>query len=358
MEMRWSVKMAEYLMKNRRLFGDRLNFSDALMSRAFIEVSKAKGDISIQETVKRYADLVVSSDGRISDIDFTDERNIAAGILFIDMYRLTREEKFKKASYFIWDNIKKYPRTAEGVFYSEKNREYISTEGLYYISGFYAGHISAFKYIKKYGDIIRQFMVVYNNLKDEKTGLLHNAYDRTKNMPWCSRKTGFSPCFYAPITARFIVSLVDFIFCLDYSAPDSKKLINIFRNLLDNILKYKAQNGCFYLIIDEEDRCGNFAESYSTIMILYAIAKGINKNILFDEKYMRAADEIYNGIIDEFLTISPNGNININKICCPKRFSDDLSFSYYICSPVISNENDTLAIFILAMCEYEKIKRS
>lgn len=357
MEMRWSVNLVENLKRGGLPLKKDWNFSQALMIRALISVYKFTEDEMIYNEVKKYGDFFVNEEGDVNIEKKSLLRQIIGSESLIDMYRLTKDEKYKKASYATADLLRECNKTAEGVFFSEEEKEYVSIDGLYYLSPFYSRHISTFRYLKRFKDLSRQFMVIYNNLRDKNTGLIRSGYDRRKQMEWADKNTGFSDCFCTVYTARFLVSLVDYIYCLDYTQRDTKELIEIYREVVNSVLKYRNENGCFNLITNEQERKGNYFESYSTIMIFYAIIKGFNIKILFDDKYFKDIEIMYNGIIDEFVTISRNGNININKTCEIGSLFEDTSFSYYMGLPIISNDLSTIAMFILAMVEYEKLKQ-
>jgi unsaturated rhamnogalacturonyl hydrolase len=358
MEMRWSVKMAKALISDRPVTEEEWDCSIAFLIKALGSVYKRTDDREVLGAIKAYGEYLFDRDGNLNVFfqESSDMEMLKVAGAFVSLFRITRDERYKKASHILWNKLKTLRRTAEGVFVGSGNYEYISVNSIYDVSEFYSGHISAFKYTKKYGDLTRQFMVVYNNLRDKESGLLNSCYDRTKKAVWCNKNTGLSDCIYTVSVARYLFSLTDFINCLDYSQPDTKILIGIYRELIDSVLKYRDKSGTFFSVINQMQRKGNYLESTSTMMILYALAKGINIRILFGEKYNNEASQIYNGIIDEFVMISSRGSIDICKICDFVESYDDFSFSALVSMPIISNDLKAKALFVLAMGEYEKLK--
>ena len=93
-------------------------------------------------------------------------------------------------------------------------------------------------------------------------------------------------------------------------------------------------------------------------MILYAIAKGAKKDYL-PEKWFDIAKTTYKSIIDEFITITQEGLVNLNKTCAVAGLGGagkrDGTYEYYISEPIITNDPKGIGAFILAAAEMETL---
>nr|WP_269320807.1 glycoside hydrolase family 88 protein [Paenibacillus sp. 1-18] len=103
---------------------------------------------------------------------------------------------------------------------------------------------------------------------------------------------------------------------------------------------------------------GNYLEASASCMILYAIAKGVRKGYL-PEHYHQEAEIIRKGIIDEFITITEEGLVNLNKTVQVSGLGGkdrrDGTFAYYISEPIVTNDPKGIGAFIQAMGEAERI---
>jgi len=92
-------------------------------------------------------------------------------------------------------------------------------------------------------------------------------------------------------------------------------------------------------------------------MFAYVFAKGANKGYL-DRNYLEIANETFDSIIEELITVDENGIVTMHNICggCglggdPYR---DGSYEYYINEKRVDNDPKGVAPFILAAIELDK----
>ncbi len=156
------------------------------------------------------------------------------------------------------------------------------------------------------------------------------------------------------------MALVDVLDYLDGN-EQKQRLIVMLKDVLDAVMKFQdKETALWYQILDQGTRKGNYLESSCSCMFLYAIAKGVRKGYL-EEAWYEIAEKIYEGILDEFITETKEGYINVNKICyvgglggADKR---DGSFTYYISEPIVTNDHKGLGPFILASAEMEWLNK-
>ena len=63
-------------------------------------------------------------------------------------------------------------------------------------SPFYAQYSKMFKQDDDFDDIVKQFVLIDENLKDAKTGLYYHAWDESRQMFWADKESGLSQCFW------------------------------------------------------------------------------------------------------------------------------------------------------------------
>ncbi len=105
-------------------------------------------------------------------------------------------------------------------------------------------------------------------------------------------------------------------------------------------------------------RKGNYLEASASCMILYAIAKGAKKGYL-PNRWFDVAKKTYKGIIDEFITVTQDGLVNLNKTCSVAGLGGaskrDGTYAYYISEPIVTNDPKGVGAFILASSVMESL---
>ena len=337
------------------------NYEQGLMLTAFYKLYKLTGDHKYLDYIKKNIDYYVENDGTIKTYKmsgFTLD-NISPGRVLLYLYKETKEDKYKKAADTLRKQLELQPRTMSGGFWHKKiypNQMWL--DGLYMAEPFYALYSKMFNEPKSFDDIAKQFLLVRDHLKDEKTGLYYHGWDESKLQKWADPVTGTSPSFWGRSIGWFMMGLVD---VLDYFPKDNKyrnDLIKILQNLSESLLKYKDEKtGLWYQVVDQGDRKGNYIEASSSSMYGYVFAKGADKGYL-NKKFYEIAREAFNNILKNLVTYDDEGHFYLNNIASvgglggnPYR---DGSFEYYIDEPKRSNDFKGYGPFMMLATELER----
>lgn len=360
MENNWSIKIAETLLKGKPQLLNSWSYKNGI-------ALKGLEKIWINTRDKKYFDFIKSYvDKFIFDIDNYDKHNIeniSNGRLLFNLYFQTKNKKYKNAIYKLKSYLEAQPRTKEKVFcYKDIYKNQILLEASYMCLPFYAEYIKEFEDNKNYSDIVNQFLVYFNSLKDNNTSLLYNRLDETKLEFWCDKNTGLSKSFCSISMGIFMMSVIDVIDIIDDDQKNKKILIDILIQCLNSVIDFQDKNsGVWYHIIDQCNRKCNYVEASCSCAFLYSIAKAYNNKYLKGSKWLDVLDSCYNGIIDEFVLITDDGYINLNKIFQNVSFENDIqvdeTFTYYMSEPIVCNDMKGVGIFLQAMFEYENMKR-
>lgn len=282
------------------------------------------------------------------------------GKVLLTLFKETGELKYKKAIDTLRKQLKEQPRTAEGVFWHKKIYPYqIWLDGLYMGAPFYTEYINEYGREEEYDDITKQFLLCAKNTIDVNTGLLYHAFDEKKIQPWCNKETGHSKNFWGRSMGWFVMGLADTLALLPETHKDHPSLVTLLQETLLALRNVQdVQTGLWYQVLDLGTRRGNYLESSASCMILYAMAKGIRLGFL-GEEWVDTAKHVYEEILAEFITVTNEGLVNLNKTCqvaglggADKR---DGTFEYYISEPIITNDLKGVGAFILATAEMEDL---
>jgi unsaturated rhamnogalacturonyl hydrolase len=117
------------------------------------------------------------------------------------------------------------------------------------------------------------------------------------------------------------------------------------------------KTGLWFQVLNQGGREGNYIEGSGSAMYTYVFAKGANKGYL-DKKYLDIANETFDSIVKELITLDDRGLVTMHNICggCglggnPYR---DGSYEYYIHEKRVDNDSKGVAPFIVAAIELDK----
>jgi len=363
----WSKKMADSVMKRTPLLSktpvnrDKWSYDFGVVLKGFEAVFLATNDKLYFDYIYDNLSPFIGADGSIAgySLEFFNIDYVNNGKVLLTLYEHTKEERFKIAADTLRHQLRLHPQTSDNVFWHKLIYPHqVWLDGLYMGAPFYA------EYVKNYGDvadfdhIANQFIYCAKRAKDEKTGLLYHAYDEAKKQPWAHKDTGLSRNFWGRSMGWFVMGLVDTISFLPKDHADYETLVTIFRKTLIALKNVQDDTGVWYQVLDSGHKKGNYLEASGSCMNLYAIAKGLDLGII-DDSWKAVAKKAYDGIIAEFVLLTDEGLVNLNKTCQVAGLGGDDnrdgSYAYYISENIITNDQKGIGAFILATSIYEKI---
>ncbi len=337
------------------------NYEQGLILQAFYEEWQKTNNQKYFDYIKKNIDYYVQDDGSIKtyELDKYNLDNISSGRALLNLYKETKNEKYKKAADTLMKQLAHQPRTASGGFWHKKiypNQMWL--DGLYMAEPFYAQYISMFNdSLKYFDDIANQFLLISEHNKDEKTGLYYHGWDESKTQKWADSIKGTSPNFWGRAMGWYMMALVDALdyFPLDYS--ERNDLINIFKNLSASLIKFRDdEKKLWYQVVDQGSRKGNYIEASASTMLIYAFAKGANKGYL-DKKYFNIAAESFEAVEKYLITYGDDGTIYLNDVVSVSGLGGkpyrDGSFEYYTGEPIRVNDFKGYGPLILSAIELE-----
>jgi rhamnogalacturonyl hydrolase YesR len=321
---------------------------------------------------KQYLDFIqpsmdhfVNDDGSIRtySLDEYNIDNILPGRNLLFLYKVTGQEKYRKAAALLREQLKTHPRTSEGGFWHKKiYPSQMWLDGLYMGEPFYAEYAATFHEDSAFDDIAKQFILMERHSRDNKTGLLFHGWDESRKQRWSNPQTGRSPNFWARAIGWYAMALVDTLDYFPRNHPQRAELIAILNRLARAIAKYQEpQSGLWYQVVDKGDAKGNYLESSAACMFVYALAKGVRKGYL-PANYTQVAERGYRGILREFVKTDAGGQTNLEGTVSvgglggnPYR---DGSYEYYLSEKVIANDPKGVGALLLAATEMEQKART
>ncbi|MCB2305371.1 glycoside hydrolase family 88 protein [Clostridium estertheticum] len=356
----WATRMTDSVMIRTPEFNGKWEYDNGVIFKGIELLWKITNDKKYFDFIKKNMDFFIDETGDIKKYSVTEYNidHVNNGKLLFLLYKETGLEKYKKAAFLLREQLRNHPRTSEGAFWHKQIYPYqIWLDGLYMGSPFYAEFIKEFGETSEFDDVTKQFLICERHAKDPATGLLYHAWDEKKVQPWCNKETGLSKNFWGRSMGWYVMAIVDVLDYLPENHKDRARIIEILTEVLEALLKVRdKKTGLWYQVLDKGTLKGNYIESSASCMILYAIAKGSNKGYI-PKKWVDIAKTTYKNIVDEFIMVTKDGLVNLNKTCAVAGLGGatkrDGTYEYYISEPIVTNDAKGIGAFILAAAEME-----
>lgn len=348
---------------------------------SMLDTYLAHGGEDILKYCKAYTDRMIDGDGNIETYKIEDYNldQIRTGHFVARMYELYPEAKNKTAIETLMLQLKKQPRTKEGVYWHKAIYSYqVWLDGIFMGLPFHA--LTAKMLLdgksanKIYDDAVAQIKKTYERTLDPATGLNRHAWDETREMFWADNETGLSQHCWGRAQGWYTMALIELLDALPENYSRRSDVIDLVKKDLDAVIKWQDKDtGLWYQVMDTPGRDGNYLEATCSSMFAYALLKAARKGYV-GEAYREAGVKAYKGIINNFITVNPDKTISLTKCCevaglgpgvskkvlkaAPKVKENkrrDGSFEYYISEPVRANDAKGVGPFIWASLEMEQM---
>lgn len=363
---KWSIRMADAVMSR----SDSLGFYNGRTRRGWsYDVAMLGMAIDRLGSVdKKYSDYMqadmdamIDENGNVARYDSSkfniDYINPAKNILIL--WERTGNEKYRKAIGQFVRQMENHPKTQSGGYWHKKiYPSQIWLDGVYMGMPFLAQYAKDFNAPQWFDVATHEIILVNEKTRDPKTGLLYHAWDESKQQQWANPETGLSPHFWSRAMGWYVMAIVDVLDFLPENHPERPKLITILQQSCDALLKVRdPQSGCWFQVLDQGKREGNYLEGSGTAMYVYAFAKGAREGYL-NEKYREIASSAFDDMVKTFIVTGDDSLPSMVNICgsCglggnPYR---DGSYEYYTTEKINTNDTKGVGPFILAAEELDK----
>jgi unsaturated rhamnogalacturonyl hydrolase len=353
-----------------------LDYSNDLFAISLLKLAQRTGDTAARDYGENIVGSFVADDGNIKKIPENGFRLDAmpAGIVLIDLYSRTHDEKYRKAAAAMRQRLGELPRTSEGTFSWAPGQIWL--DGLWMTEPFYARYAKAFGQPADFDDILRQYRSVAAHSRDPNTGLFYHGWDEKREQAWANPKTGTSSSFWGRAIGWYAMSLVDTLDSVPQEHPLHPYLVQRINELAPALVHFQdPKSGLWWEVVDQGDREGNYSEASASAMYVYTLAKSINRGYL-DASYVPAAVRGYAGLVRDKVVRDDHGRWSLTSIvrsaglgappavwppgASPSRRDAmpggrDGSFAYYVEQPIMSDNLHGLGPFILAGLEIERL---
>ncbi|MBK8811877.1 MAG: glycoside hydrolase family 88 protein [Acidobacteria bacterium] len=338
------------------------NYEQGVQLKAVEQLWYATGDPKYFDFIKRGMDYWFDKDGKLTGYDLVEHNidHITPGRAMMTLYRVTGDEKYKKATEYIRLQLNSHPRTKEGGFWHKNIYPWqMWLDGLYMGQPFYAEYSQVWKE-DNWNDIANQFVWMEKHARDPKTGLLYHGWDESKQQRWANKETGLSPHVWGRAMGWYAIALTDVLDHFPKDHPRRQELVSIFDRLAKAITRYQDKDGLWWDIIDLPGKGKNYHESSCAAMFVYALAKGVRQGNLAPG-YLATVNKGWAGIKKEFIKLRPDGFLDWEGTVSVSGLGGnpyrDGSFDYYMSEKLRTNDAKGLGPAVMAALEIEHLER-
>jgi unsaturated rhamnogalacturonyl hydrolase len=290
--------------------------------------------------------------------DYNIDR-VNPGKFLIELYKETKDQKYKMAIDTLRDQMRHHPRTSEGGFWHKKIYPYqMWLDGLYMGSPFLAQYALEFNEPELFDDVFNQVYLIDKYTWVEEKGLYHHAWDESREQKWADKETGLSPHAWGRAMGWFAMALVDMLDYFPADHPKRPELLAIHKKMADAIVANQQASGLWWQVLDMPGEKGNYLEGSVSSMFTYFLLKSVNKGYLADT-FEVAGKKGYEGIVEKLIRHNEDGTISLTQVCGVAGLGGnpyrDGTFEYYVNEIIRDDDPKGVGPFIMAALEYERI---
>ncbi|WP_406828435.1 DUF4861 family protein [Microbulbifer sp. ARAS458-1] len=373
----WSKKLADSELERKTLdyrFGgfdhirkrpSYFEYTTGMVMQAYDELNQVAPEARYADAVETVMGSFVNEDGSING--YVQEKynidSIRAGTMLLRMYERNQNPAYKKAVDTLFEQLEHHPRTSAGAFWHKKIYPHqVWLDGVYMGIPFLAQYEQLMHEEPNVEEVLAEFKLVNEILKDPETGLFYHAWDEKRQQVWADKETGLSGYHWARGMGWLAMALVDVLdFIPEENTEERQYLLNMIAEIAPVIEKYQdEETGTWWQIIDMPGKRGNYLESTASTMFTYFYAKALNQGYLPKDKYLATAKKAYQGLLDEFVQVHADGTISITDMCqvAGLGFGRDGSYEYYMSEPIYDDDPKGTAPFITSGVEMYKLLKS
>ncbi|MGD1106242.1 MAG: glycoside hydrolase family 88 protein [Terracidiphilus sp.] len=315
--------------------------------------------------IQNSVDALLAPDGSIPTLKPEEHQldNILLGRQLLLLYGVTRKQRYLTAATFLYDQLAHQPRNASGGFWhKQRYPDQMWLDGLYMAEPFRAEYASISHHPEVFEDITHQFLLLEDHARDPKTGLLYHGWDESKHERWANQQTGDSSQFWARGIGWHMMALVDTISFYPQGSLGRRLLLVAFKKDAAAVARYQdPYTGLWYDVLNKPGQKGNYFESSSACMFVYALAKGVRLGFL-PQTYSANVERGYKGILSHFTSIAPEADFSLTDTVKASGLGGDPyrdgSYAYYIGEKVATNDPKGVGAFLLASSEIETARNA
>lgn len=328
------------------------NYEDGCVWKGVLDLAKAAGERSLADWVAQAIDARLAPDGSIARYrpDEFNIDNVKPGAEVARLWQASAEPRYRVALEQQLAQLDRHPRTATGNFWHKLIYPHqVWLDGLFMAQPLRCIAARLLERPALIADVLNQFTVVYERMRDPCTGLLYHGWDESRSERWSDPATGLSANFWARAMGWYVMALAD---CIEILGDD-KLAVPVLAAMLEDatqaLLRVRSPDGLWYQVLDKADTAGNYEEASASLMIATALMKGARLDVL-DAFAGAAGEQALRSCIGRYLDAE-----HLRGICGVAGLGNtpyrDGSVAYYLSEPIVADDPKGVAALLMALAE-------
>jgi len=240
------------------------------------------------------------------------------------LYRVTKDEKYKKICDKIFSDYMKTPRTKEGAVSHIPLFTELWDDTVFMIGEFLLEMYRATGDEKYIDELAKQMSLHRDKLQVNEWGLWVHGWDQSdwghcmfcSQIHWSDKQTHRSPEIWGRGNGWIFVTLSDALSVI----PSSNVHYNVFSGYLKEMVVHlpelqDKQSGHWYQLPVRKGEAGNYIESSCTAMFAYGIQHALDLGLVNGNSYNEAVKFAYRGLREYSIATVHDGYLTSKNVC-------------------------------------------
>jgi len=290
--------------------------------------------------MQQWADRFVDANGHLNN-GLGSLDSMQSGNVLLELYKETKQAKYKTAATQIRNRLKTWPTTKDGGFWHATSRQHqLWADGVYMVLPFLL-HYGQIVGEASYTDAtaVKQLNIYYSHLNDPATGLLRHAYDESKTQSWANKTTGQAPENWCRAIGWFAMSSIETLDIVPANQAGRADVLSHLQTLIAGFKRWQdPATGRWFQLPAKPTVNGNWLETSCSSMYTYTISRAVEKGYV-DASYKPVAAKGYQGVLTQ---VSKAGDVA--NICIGTNVGNQ---AYYLGRPRATNDLHGLGAFLI-----------
>lgn len=271
---------------------DKINWPTGLLAKSLTDYYMGHKNSEeariIVNILKKYYDRWINSGCKMYYLD-----DAYSGVALIDLYQITGEEKYKQAADEIAKFLFQHETDSIGSlpYRPKQQNNYIFVDGIGMVCPFLCKYGSTYGNMDAINIAVTQIINFINYGMDSKTGLPYHGYQYEAHIK-------YGIIGWGRAVGWFMMGMAECLAYLEETNPNYEVIKQAYRRLVDKVEAYQLEGGLYSWQLEAREGA---VDTSATAMILYAIAKSLDTNMLIGihkSRMIRGRDALKNSVKD------------------------------------------------------------
>ena len=301
----WAVRFADMVISRytspREIMGEQglFQYNSGIVLRGLWEVYKNTCDARYAEYIRRYVDAAVDDAGHLNIPQEHNFDNLQPAVLLPFLYGYSGDERYQVAAREVLDRYASMPKNAEGGYWHKQNYP-----NELWCDTIYVGMTPLIEYARGFDDCgsfcldeaVDQALLLAEHAQLG-SGLMLHAYDGDANAAWADA-SGVSPEVWGRANGWYLMAAVELLAALPRDHARRGELLDVVTLLAGGLERAQDASGLWFQVLDKGGQAGNFLETSSSGMFVYALDLAVENGDL-PESFRDVAAAGWSGLLAE-----------------------------------------------------------